>query len=46
MRKPDFENGIKRVLQKGKPSRPTLFEFIINNKLKEELAGFKLDYNG
>lgn len=38
MRKPDFEN-ILAVLGRGKPSRPTLFEFFLNGPLNERLTG-------
>lgn len=36
-RKPDFENLLK-VLQKKTPSRPTLFEFFLNNTLHNVLS--------
>lgn len=38
MRKPDFENLLK-VLRREKPSRPTLFEFFMNDVIYSELAG-------
>ena len=38
MREPDFNNIIS-VLNKKVPSRPTLFEFYINNKTSERLSG-------
>lgn len=44
-RKPDFQNGIAKVLQKQKPIRPTLFEFLIDNQIKLILAGYKPDCN-
>ena len=34
---PDFEN-LLRVLRREKPSRPTLFEFFLNDRLHERLA--------
>lgn len=37
-RKPDFRN-IEAVLSKKRPSRPTLFEFYLNDRLYEQLAG-------
>ncbi len=37
MRKPDFDN-IRRVLDRSKPNRPTLFEFFLNQPLYEKLA--------
>jgi len=37
MRKPCFEN-LQKVLRCEKPSRPTLFEFFLNDKLNEQLA--------
>lgn len=33
--KPDFDNNLLKILQKGKPARPTLFEFILNNTIFE-----------
>lgn len=39
-RKPDFEN-LKAVLQKKRPSRPTLFEFFLNDPLEQKLAGWE-----
>ncbi|MDR1542163.1 MAG: hypothetical protein LBU32_30140 [Clostridiales bacterium] len=39
MREPDFAN-LARVLEKKRPHRPTLFEFFLNAKLYEDLAGF------
>ncbi len=38
MRKPDFDN-ILAVLARTRPSRPTLFEFFLNNRLYASLAG-------
>jgi uroporphyrinogen decarboxylase len=38
MKKPDFDNLLK-VLARGKPSRPTLFEFIVGNRIFEHLLG-------
>jgi uroporphyrinogen decarboxylase len=40
-RKPDIEN-VYKVLKHEKPSRPTLFEFILNFPLIEKLAGRKM----
>ena len=37
MRKPDFDN-IRKVLDRSKPNRPTLFEFFLNQPLYEKLA--------
>jgi len=37
-RKPDFRNLLK-VLERGKPERPTLFEFFMNVPLYRRLAG-------
>lgn len=37
---PDFGNIIK-VLQRKVPSRPTLFEFALNDRLVERLSGFE-----
>jgi uroporphyrinogen decarboxylase len=37
MRKPDFDN-IRRILDRSKPKRPTLFEFFLNQPLYEKLA--------
>ena len=37
-RTPDFEN-LRAVLNKQKPSRPTLFEFFMNNRIYEKLTG-------
>ena len=37
MRQPDFDN-IRRVLDRSKPNRPTLFEFFLNQELYEKLA--------
>jgi uroporphyrinogen decarboxylase len=39
-REPDFTNLIK-ILNRGKPFRPTLFEFFLNEKLYEQLADEK-----
>lgn len=39
MRKPDFENGLLRVLKREAPVRPTLFEFYMNQPIYERLAG-------
>ncbi|MFZ2657162.1 MAG: uroporphyrinogen decarboxylase family protein [Victivallales bacterium] len=41
MREPNFDNILK-VLERKKPSRPTLFEFFLNNPLNERLTGEKL----
>lgn len=41
MRKPDFDN-LLAVLNNDKPSRPTLFEFFMNEKLYEDVTGIKL----
>ena len=38
MRNPDFMNLLK-VLKREKPSRPTLFEFFLNERLYKKLAG-------
>ena len=38
MFKPDFENLLK-VLARKKPSRPTLFEFIIGHRIFEHILG-------
>lgn len=38
MRKPDF-NNLLTVLKRGKPSRPTLFEFFMNDPLYQHFAG-------
>ncbi len=35
---PDF-NNLLAVLNRGKPSRPTLFEFFLNNRIYRKLAG-------
>jgi len=40
MRKPDFENVLK-ILKRQKPSRPTLFEFFLNDKLYTRLSGLE-----
>jgi len=37
-RTPDFRN-LAEVLERREPSRPTLFEFFLNNRLYEKLAG-------
>lgn len=37
-REPDF-NNLLQVLQKKKPSRPTLFEFFLNDRLDKTLSG-------
>ncbi|NLB68787.1 MAG: uroporphyrinogen-III decarboxylase-like protein [Lentisphaerae bacterium] len=42
MRKPDFDN-LLAVMNREKPSRPTLFEFFLNEPLYEKLTGIKLD---
>ena len=39
-RQPDFKNLLK-ILEKGKPERPTLFEFFLNDNLYENLADEK-----
>ncbi|OGV58431.1 MAG: hypothetical protein A2X45_17590 [Lentisphaerae bacterium GWF2_50_93] len=41
MREPNFDNFLK-VLDRKKPSRPTLFEFFLNIPLNERLTGEKL----
>jgi uroporphyrinogen decarboxylase len=38
LRKPDFNNLLK-VLNREAPDRPTLFEFFLNSRLYEKLAG-------
>ncbi|MDZ4200414.1 MAG: uroporphyrinogen decarboxylase family protein, partial [Kiritimatiellia bacterium] len=38
MRQPDFDQ-LRRVLNRERPERPTLFEFFLNGPLYEELAG-------
>ena len=38
MRQPEFDN-IRRILDRSKPDRPTLFEFFLNQPLYEKLAG-------
>ncbi len=40
MRKPDFENVLK-ILRRETPSRPTLFEFFLNDKLHTRLSGLE-----
>lgn len=40
MRKPDFTN-LQKVLKRERPSRPTLFEFFLNDALYTELSGMK-----
>ena len=42
MRTPDFDNNLKKILQKQKPQRPTLFEFIISEEAECVLSGYKL----
>jgi len=37
MRQPEFDN-IRRILDRSKPNRPTLFEFFLNQPLYEKLA--------
>lgn len=37
MRNPDFDN-IRRILDRSRPTRPTLFEFFLNQPLYEKLA--------
>ena len=37
-REPDFDN-LLAVLQKKQPKRPTLFEFFLNDRIYEEVAG-------
>lgn len=39
MRKPNFANLLK-VLQRGTPDRPTLFEFFLNGPLYKRLSGY------
>jgi uroporphyrinogen decarboxylase len=41
-RKPDFNNLLK-ILERGKPDRPTLFEFFLNDGLYRRLAGIEPD---
>ncbi|HPN84920.1 MAG TPA: uroporphyrinogen decarboxylase family protein [Victivallales bacterium] len=41
MREPNFDNML-RVLERKKPSRPTLFEFFLNTPLNERITGEKL----
>lgn len=41
-RKPDFSNLLK-ILEHGKPSRPALFEFFLNDRLYRRLSGTDLD---
>ncbi len=43
-RQPDFNNLLK-ILRKGKPKRPTLFEFFLNDNLYEYLADEKAKNN-
>jgi len=43
MRKPDFENNLLKILQKGKPQRATLFELFLNNEYYERIAGHGWD---
>jgi uroporphyrinogen decarboxylase len=38
MRQPDFDN-IRKILDRSRPNRPTLFEFFLNQPLYEKLAG-------
>jgi len=45
MSKPDFAN-LLTVLNRGVPSRPTLFEFFLNGPYYEKLAGKKLGVEG
>jgi len=40
-REPDF-NNLLTLLHRGKPERPTLFEFFQNKKLNEEIAGHEI----
>jgi len=44
MRQPDFTN-LLQVLDRKTPSRPTLFEFFLNDKLYTRLAGFTVPPN-
>lgn len=37
-RKPDFRNNMEVVLNRGIPSRPTLFEFFLNDRLYNKLV--------
>ena len=41
MRTPDFESNLLKVLQKQKPERPTLFEFLISAEAEEALADYR-----
>ena len=40
MRAPDFDN-LRKVLKRERPSRPTLFEFFLNDKLYTRLSGMQ-----
>ena len=42
MRKPDFDNNLKKVLKKEKPDRPVLFEFIISEEAEQVLSQYEL----
>lgn len=44
MRKPNFDN-LLAVLNQERPSRPTLFEFFMNEPLHERVTGIKLQSN-
>ncbi len=43
-RKPAFSRNLLQVLNKKKPEKPTLFEFLIDPKIKAALAGFEPDH--
>ena len=43
-REPDFNNLLK-ILERGRPDRPTLFEFFLNEGLYKKLAGVGPDSN-
>jgi len=42
MRKPDFDNGILKVIKNEMPDRATLFEFYMNEDVYKKLAGSKI----
>ena len=45
MREPNFDN-LRRVLNREKPERPTLFEFFLNGELYTKLAGYQKPETG
>jgi len=45
MRAPNFDN-LLRVLNRDKPTRPTLFEFFLNGELYTKLAGYQKPEKG